>query len=148
MTPVDLVGDAETLYRTVRDVPQNFPISADGTRRVSSQVYTDRLMRPSVDRAMQRGNDPTASQFASSDGVLQIATAAIRAISENRNDANGRIVAVYVADVEAVPLPENPAHAEIYGVPPFDNKSVFRRVCERLVQDSAWAIVPESLRVM
>lgn len=146
MATIDAVADAETLYRAVRDVPQNFPISTDGTRHVSSQVYADRLMRPSVDRAALRENNPTASRFAPDDGVLSIGAATIRAISETRNDANWRPVTVHVADVEPVPLPDNPAHAEIYGVPSFDNKSVFRRVCERLAQDSTWIIAPESLR--
>ena len=146
MLPDDAtVADNETLFRSVRDLPQNFPTQPDGTRRVSSQAFTDRQMRPSVDRAALHG-DPGASQFAPDNGVLQLTAAQVRAIRETQNDAVGRPVSEYVADVEPVPLSENPAHAEIYGVPPFDNKSVFRRVCEQLAQVSDWVILPGSLR--
>jgi hypothetical protein len=109
------------------------------------RFFSDRMMRPSVDRAVLRDSDPGLSRFASSDGVLQLTAEQVRSITETRNNEKGRPVAAYVADVEPAPLPENPSHAEIFGRPGFDNKSVFRRVCERLAQLATWAMLPADL---
>ena len=57
----------------------------------------------------------------------------VRQIHDTRSDNKGVIIQTYVADVEPVPLPENPAHAEIFGHPEFDNDKVFRRICLSLV---------------
>jgi hypothetical protein len=64
-----------------------------------------------------------------------------------RNDNKGRVIRQFAIDVEPAPLPDNPAHAEIYAIPGFDyNESkVFRRLRERLVQlaEIRWEIRPD-----
>jgi len=40
----------------------------------------------------------------------------------------------YNVDVEPVPLPENPAHAEIFDRPPFDTDKVFDRIKQALAR--------------
>ena len=104
------------------------------------------MMRPSVDRAHLRGFDPSKTQFDLTDGVVGITASQVRAIRATRNDAGGKAVQEYVADVEPVPTEENPAHAEIFGRPGFDNKSVCRRVCENLARVATWELHPADLR--
>ena len=142
--PTDIVADDEALYRAVANLREHFPRDAQGVRRLSAAVFSDRKMRPSVDRAYLRGYQPERSKFSLSDGVLQVYAHQVRAISVLQNDEKGRPMPyrAFVADVEPVPVPENEAHAEIYGKPPFDNKSVFRRVCEVLTRNSEWAVEP------
>jgi hypothetical protein len=137
VTPV-AVGDDELLYRAVR--AGFVRRMGDGELRISSQAFADRMMRPSVDRAPLRNFDPSLTRFNPSDGVVSVTARDVRSINATRNDANGNPVQEYVADVEPVPLPDNPAHAEIFGRPGFDNDKVFRRVCEALTRVIRWEI--------
>jgi hypothetical protein len=48
----------------------------------------------------------------------------------------------YGVDVEPVPLPDNPAHAEIFGRPPFDTDKVFERIKQALARLAVIALSP------
>ncbi len=135
------VADTELLYRAVRAeyaVPD-----AENKPRISSQAFFDRYFRPSVDRAVLCGNNPDATGFAPTDGVVSLTAGAVRTLRATRNDKNGNPVQEYVADVEPVPLAGNPAHAEIFGRPAFDNDKAFRRLCDALSRRASWERLPE-----
>lgn len=143
-TDADFVGDDEMLYRAVRNNSQNVVVDAAGAVRLSSQAFSDRRMRPSVDRARLRNHESALTRFDVTDGVVRLIAAQVRGLSVSVNDANGNPIPdqVHVADVEPVPLPENPAHAEIFGRPEFDNKAAFRRLCDLLARLAEWEIKP------
>lgn len=114
---------------------------ADGTVRITSQAFSDRRYRPSVDRAKLRNYSPRLCLLAESDGVVSVITHAVRTIDTVvQNDKHGKPMQIFEIDVEAVPivndsaLPDNPAHAEIYMKPECSDKRVFRKLCERLAQ--------------
>ena len=60
---VDEVADDEALYRAVANLPEYFPQDSQGVRRISAAIFSDRKMRPSVDRAQIRNFHPEASKF-------------------------------------------------------------------------------------
>ena len=66
----DVVADEENLYRSVLDISQNFPHDSQGIPQVSSQVFSDRFMRPSVDRAKLREYNPSLTKFHPTDGIF------------------------------------------------------------------------------
>lgn len=148
--PDDSVQDDEGLYRRVLNNPQNFPSAKDGsgTIHLSSQIFSERTMRPSVDRAHLREHDPTKTQNDPSDGILLLFAHQVRSARTDRYK-DGKLVEKdgYQADVEPVPLPGNPSHAEIYGRPGFDTKSAFHKMIERLARlPMEWVIPPADLR--
>jgi hypothetical protein len=135
------VDDVETLYRRIRHIEGLYVVQADGTVRVSSAAFSDPLFRPSVDRAKFLHNDPKKAQRDPSDGVVSIVARNVRSIDTVvQNDKAGKIIQTFDVDIEHVPvldhptLPDNPAHAEIYTNPHCPNKSVFRKLAERLAQ--------------
>jgi hypothetical protein len=67
----------------------------------------------------------------------------VRGISTvaQRNE-KGEIVLRHVIDIEPVPLAGNPAHAEIYAIPEFASKGVFRKLQESLARLASWVIPP------
>lgn len=138
----DRVDDSEILYRAVSDRPQYLERAEDGTIRFNSTAFADRARRPSVNRALLTNFNPQTTQRDASDCVVSVIAYDVRQIYEMRSDNKGDIIQTYVADVEPVPLPENPSHAEIFGRPEFDNDKVFRRICLSLVRASRIEIVP------
>ncbi len=134
------IADDELLYRAVR---AQYVARDGGALRLRSQAFFDRRLRPSVDRALPRNNDPSETRFNTTDSVVSITAESVRTIRATRNDAKGNLIQEYVADVEPVPLPDNLAHAEIFGRPPFDNEKVFRRICEALTRRVKWAGLPD-----
>jgi hypothetical protein len=113
-------------------------------RRLSAQAFADRNRRPSVDRAHLCGNNSAYSRKNAGEGVVSLAARTVRTLTASKYDKDGKIIVQeYFADVEPVPLGDNPAHAEIFGRPAFDNDKVFRRICESLARNTAWEIVPE-----
>ncbi len=133
------ITDDEVLYRRVPN-DTNFCKIIDGKIEVSSQAFSDRSLRPSVDRAKLCENDPRRTQRKPSDGVVSVATRDVRATSNLvQNDKDGKPIQSFTVDVEHVPIfndpvePNNPAHAEIYTIPMCDKK-VFRKLIERLAQ--------------
>ncbi len=135
------VDDVETLYRRIRHVEGLYVVQTDGAVKVSSAAFSDPLFRPSVDRAELFHNDPKKAQRDPSDGVVSIVACDVRSIDTVvQNDGKGNLLQTFRVDVEHVPilnhptLPDNPAHAEIYMNPSCPNKSIFRKLSERLAQ--------------
>ncbi len=135
------VTDDETLYRRVPCIEGLYMIRADGSVKVSSAAFSDRYFRPSVDHAELRHNDPRNTQRELSDGVVSVVTRDVRSIDTvAQNDTDGRLIQSFRVDVEHVPilnhptLPDNAAHSEISTNPICPNKSVFRKLLERLAQ--------------
>ncbi len=135
------VDDVEILYRRIRHVEGLYVVQADGTAKVSSAAFSDPNFRPSVDRAELFHNDPTKTQRDPSDGVVSIVAGNVRSIDTVvQNDKAGKIIQTFDVDIEHVPIlnhptmPDNPAHAEICMIPSCPNKSVFRKLSERLAQ--------------
>ena len=130
-------------------------IQADGTVKVSSAAFSDRSFRPSVDRAELCHNDPKETQHELSDGVVSVVTRDVRSTDTVvQNDKDGKPIRAFDVDVEPVPilrhptLPDNPAHAEIDTDPPCPNKTVFRKLVERLAQlanERPWEIELQGL---
>ena len=148
--PRDTVADVELLYRRVPDRAENFPIDApSGIRRLSSTAFSDRYFHPSVDRADLCEHKPAHVQSDPTDGVVSLCVHQIRTIEAVRNDANGREVQRYIADVEPNPLNGNKAHAEILVNPAIssETKTVFKKIIERLSRLAVmWEIAPKSCR--
>ena len=135
------VTDAEILYRRIPCVEGLYVIQAAGIVKVSSAAFSDRSFRPSVDRAELCYHDPRKTQHEISDGVVSVVTRDVRSIDTVvQNDKDGKTIQTFNVDLEHVPilndpkLPDNPAHAEIYTNPHCPNKSVFRKLAERLAQ--------------
>ncbi len=89
----------------------------------------------------QIGLTARRTQREPSDGVVSVVTRDVRSIDTVvQNDKDGKIIQTFDVDIEHVPilnhltLPDNPAHAEICTNPVCPNKSVFRKLSERLAQ--------------
>lgn len=151
--PPNHVASSELPYRRVVDDRHLFP-EIDGQRRLSGQVFNDSGFRPSVDRACVNRFDPRLTQRIPEEGVLQVKASVIRRCSDFHRDAKSRPIpdSTHRFDVEPQPLPENPAHAEIFVVPGFvgiaGEGGLFRRLIEALARHSetTWAIKPASIR--
>jgi hypothetical protein len=149
------VADEETLYRRVPRVAGLYLVQADGSVKISSAAFSDRSFRPSVDRAELCRYDPSKTQHELSDGVVSVVTRNVRSIDTVvQNDTVGNPIQAFSVDVEHVPilnhstLPDNPAHAEIFMNPSCPNKSVFRKLAERLAQlanERPWEIALQDL---
>ena len=144
------VDDSEELYRRVLFGANHYKID-QGRARLGSQAFADRSGRPSVDRAVLCGHDPTRTQGNEKNAVVRLETRAVRAISDVvRSDKKGNPIEQHLVDVVPVPLPENAAHAEIICDPDISNlsKSPGRRLLEALVRlaDEKWIIPVYELR--
>jgi hypothetical protein len=141
------IADDELLYRRVRR--EDYRWQPDGTPLALSVAFADRRYRPSVNRAALCNYDPSVLVAAPTDGVVGIHAAEVRATDEIvQNDAHGRPLRAYLADVEPVPLPDNLAHAEIVLHPDCDTVSVFRKLCTRLARLAnarPWELYPPPL---
>jgi hypothetical protein len=142
------VDDDEVLYRRVPHRPNHFR-HENGRIRVTSQAFSDRRFRPSVDRATLCGNDPTSTQTDPTDAVASLITFQVRGIDTvEQRDERGEVVIRHAIDVEPNPirndpvLPDNPAHAEIYAIPEMRNERTFRRLREALAMLAEWQIPP------
>ena len=137
------IENDETLYRAVRNDPRFFPEDGKGGRRISSMAFNDSKRRPSVDRALfcPAGAVETRSRFAEGSGALALFAGEVRGLSA----VHGATGAIYGVDAEAVPLPENSAHAEIFGRPPFDTEKLFERIKHSLSRIAVISLHPENL---
>lgn len=144
----DRVADDEVLYRRVPHRPGHF-LDENGRVRVTSQAFSDRRFRPSVDRAKLCGHDPSHTRAAPTDAVASLVARQVRGIDtvEQRNE-KGEVILRHSIDVEPRPirddpvLPDNPAHAEIFAVPEFQNERTFRKLRESLALLAEWQIPP------
>ncbi|MBR8828430.1 MAG: hypothetical protein DSM107014_11120 [Gomphosphaeria aponina SAG 52.96 = DSM 107014] len=143
---MDNVADEEVLYRCVFYGKNNYKIDENNEIRVSSQAFTDRNQRPSVDRASLCNNNPKYSQKDSKDGVVSLITRDVRLIDTViQNDKKGKEEFTYKIDVKSRPLDENHAHAQIEPNPEYRNKTPFRKLLERLAylaNQRGWEIPP------
>lgn len=135
------VADDEVLYRAVLNDSRFFPRDSQGARRISSMAFNDAGRRPSVDRALLCPGGPaeTRNRFQAGSGVLSLVAREIRLLTAT----HGTTGQVYGVDVEPVPLPENLAHAEIFGRPPFDTDKIFDRIKQALARITTVTIPPE-----
>ena len=142
LTPSTPVSDEETLYRAVSNAPRYIATDAEGQIRISSMAFNDAGRRPSVDRAAlcPGGAEETRARFSPGSGVLSLQAKAVRAVTTT----HGVTGATYGVDVEPVPLPENPSHAEIFGRPPFDTDKVFERIKQALARLATVALPPDA----
>lgn len=147
----DFVQDDEILYRRIPSGRNLYKRKADGKIEISSQAFTDREQRVSVDRAILCNNNPEYTLGSDSGGVISLIAREVRSIDElTRNDQKGNIIQKFKIDVEPAPLPDNLAHAEIYAIPAFadvDNKGAFHRLCRRLArlaESRQWEISPSN----
>jgi len=143
-TPSDPVADTEVLYRAIPNDIRLFPLDATVSRRISSNAFNDSGRRPSVDRAVlcPNGIVETQKRFSPGSGVLSVVAGDIRQLSTT----HGGTGQIYVADVEPVPLAINPAHAEIFGCPPFDTDKVFDRIKHALARLAVIVLPPDVLQ--
>ena len=141
----ETVEDDETLYRAVANDLRFFPEDGQGRRRISSTAFNDVGRRPSVDRALLCPGGPSETQmrFSPGSGVLSLVTHNVRLITT----IHGTTGQVYGVDVECVPLPHNPAHAEIFGRPHFDTDKIFDRIKQSLARIAVIATLPDSIAV-
>jgi hypothetical protein len=140
----DFVADDDVLYRAIANEPDRyFPRDAQGNRRISSMAFNDAGRRPSVDRAnlCPGGPEETRARFSPGSGVLSLVAHEVRSLTAT----HGGTGQVYGVDVEPVPLPENPAHAEVFGRPPFDTDKVFERIKQALARIAIIALPPDTL---
>lgn len=130
VTPYSPVTDNEVLYRAVLNEPRFFPKDSQGGHRISSMAFNDAGRRPSVDRAVLCPNGPadTRQRFRSDSRILSVITGDVRQLTT----VHGGTGQAYTVDVEPIPLDENPAHAEIFGRPPFDTDKIFDRIKQAL----------------
>lgn len=137
----DPVADSEALYRAVLDDPRFFPPDGQGGQRISSMAFNDARRRPSVDRAILCPGRPadTRARFRPGSDVLSLIAADVRAITA----VHGATGLVYAVDVEPVPLPDNAAHAEIFGRPPFDTDRIFDHIKQALARIATVIIPPD-----
>lgn len=134
----NFVSDDEVLYRRISIHRKHYKVKPDGTIEISSEAFSDRELRVSVDRAKLCGNNPRYTLGNEPGIVVSLLASDVRDVKNlTRNDSHGNLIKSFKIDVEPVPLPENFAHAEIYAVPQFeegDKRGAFHRLCRRLVR--------------
>ena len=136
------VADTETLYRAVRNDLRFIALDSDGNVRISSMAFNDPERRPSVDRVAlcPGGPQETRDRFRPGSGILSLSAGDVRTLTAT----HGGTGATYGVDVEPVPLPDNPSHAEIFGRPPFDTDKVFERIKQALTRIATLILPPDT----
>ncbi len=134
------VRDDEVLYRAIRNDPRFITLDKDGTLRISSMAFNDPGRRPSVDRAVLCLGGPaeTRDRFSPNSGVLALIASDVR----SQVATHGGTGITYGVDVEPVPLPDNPSHAEIFGRPLFDTDRIFERIKQALTRIATVELPP------
>jgi hypothetical protein len=140
------VADDEALYRRVLPGRSYYTV-VGGVATPSSQAFTDRRRRPSVDRARLLGGDPRFTQGDTANAVLHLMACDIRGVGTvTQMDDKGRPVLTHALDVKPEPLPDNPAHAQVQATPELANERTYRRMLEALARLAQWSIPPQELR--
>ena len=142
-----MVDDDEQLYRRVLN---NQFSTIDGRLRLSSESFSDRERKPSVDRARLIAFDPKFTQKKSDSGVAWLIAEEVRAI-EAVTSTSGNTVTVHKPDVLEDPIPQttegpaNPAHAIVVTNPPVPGPSAFRKLATALAELASrrgWKLPP------
>jgi len=148
---ISLVADEELLYRSIPQVKFNDYIHKINEEfKVSSQAFSDRGQKPSVNRATLDDHDPTKVQVNSKDAVVSLATSDVRKIDKvKKKSQNGADLIIYKIDVIHRPTERNFAHAQIEPSPEYETKNIFRKLTESLaflanqrIKDYGWEIEP------
>jgi hypothetical protein len=137
------VGDDEILYRRVKAGRDHY-VNRDGVIRVTPLAFYHRSFAISVNRASLCTDGARDLIEEASDGILELIAGAVRAWHHEIEAVTFR------GEVTSSPLPENPAHADIYVIrspdtaPPASEKKAFRRFCDYLavLATNHWAIEP------
>lgn len=144
-----LVSNNEILYRCVFYGKNYYQIQGNRAN-VSSQAFTDRNKRPSVNRACLCGDNPCLSQKDEKDAVVSLLAKDVRSIDQVvQNNHKGELKYIYKIDVLPRPLEENIAHAQIEPSPEYENDRPFKKLLERLAylaNQRQWEIKPYELR--
>ena len=148
---ISFVDDEELLYRSIpysklKDYIQQ---TNDGIA-ISSQAFSDRGLKPSVDRAILNNNDPSKTQINPRDGVVSLLTSKIRKIDEvKKQSQNSENLTVYKIDVVHRPTTTNFAHAQIEPSPEYETKNIFKKLTHSLaflatqrIKEYGWEIDP------
>jgi len=128
----DFFDNSEILYRRIATGRDLYKIKTDGKIEISRIAFSDRELKISVDRAKLCNNNPRYTMGNESGVVVSLVAGQVRNIDNlTRNDSKGKPLQQFKIDIEPVPLPSNPAHAEICSLPEFgeaDKDAVFRRL--------------------
>jgi hypothetical protein len=144
------VEDEETLYRRVRAGRRLYQIGDDGLVKFEPSAFSERNMRPSVDRARLCNANPWHTKYEPTDGVTSVVAVDVRQLEPlPQLDSKKRPITgkVFQADVEPKRIDGNDAHAEIFLHPTCNSRGVFDRLCTRLAylaEQQQWAAPPES----
>ena len=152
--PADVtrVEDDERLFRRVVYLDSRGYSVVNGAARVSSQAFSDRRRRPSVDRECLAQGGPQWTQEGADNGVLVLGASVVRATKAEKKDHKGRLVREHSVDVvhepvlNSPPLRDNPAHSVIEAAPEIDSEKTFRRLIERLALLAQWEVLPLDAR--
>lgn len=147
------VQDDEELYRNVRGKLEDKEYSIqDGKLIIEYHAFWDSSLKPSVDRAKLRNNDPVSSLLSNTNGIVIIKAGAVRAIGSVTTKHKNEVIAEHAVDVIPDPTDENPAHALIIVKPEFfDSKSkqknafkLLQIALATLATKNGWTIEPRS----
>src|SRR6266567_7704200 len=108
----DFVDDDETLYRRIPAGRRLYKYKTDGSIEISSEAFSDRELRISVDRAKLCNNNPGYTLGDIAGGVVALIARDVRNVDDlTRNDSKGNPIQRFKIDVAPASLPNNPAHA-------------------------------------
>ena len=153
MNSSETVQDYEELYRNVRGKLEDKEYSIqDGELIIEYHAFWDSSLKPSVDRAMLRNNDPASSLLSNTNGIVIIKAGDVRAIGSVTTKHKNEVIAEHAVDVIPDPTDENPAHALIIVKPEFfDSKSkqknafkLLQIALATLATKNGWTIEPRS----
>lgn len=148
---VSFVSDDELLYRSIPQAKLNDYIHHTGGEiRISSQAFSDRGQKPSVNRAVLDSYDPTKVQVNPKDAVVGLVTIDVRKIDKvKKQGSDGSDLVIYKIDVIHRPTENNFAHSQIEPSPEYETKNVFRKLTESLaflanqrIKNHGWEIEP------
>ena len=106
--PDDFVRNDEILYRRISARRKLYKIRLDGTIEISSEAFSDRQLRVSVDRAKLCDNNPRYTLGNEPGIVVGLLTSDVRNVDDlTRNDPKGNPLFQFKIDVEPVPLSDN-----------------------------------------
>ena len=119
------VQDNEELYRNVRGKLEDKEYSIlNGKLIIEYHAFWDSSLKPSVDRAKLKNNDPALSLLSKTNGIVSVNAGDIRKIGTVKTKHENEVIADHAVDVIPDPTPENPAHAIIIVKPElFGSKS-------------------------
>lgn len=145
------VQDDEELYRNVRGNLEDKEYSIqDGKLIVEYHAFWDSSLKPSVDRAKLKNNDPASALLYKRNGIVSINAGDVRAIGSVITKHEKKVLANHAVDVTPDPTSDNPAHALIIVNPElFGSKNKQRNAFKllqialaRLATKNGWTLEP------